>query len=146
VEISINFLAVILAALSTMVVDSVWYSSKVMGKTWTELTNAKQDANITTKQAFVMYGGTFVASLVTAYVLAYASFVSFQYFHASFVVETLRMGILLWLGFTAARIYTHDTFEGRRKKLTALIAAHELVIILVMALIIGFMGLPQPPR
>jgi len=41
----------------------------------------------------------------------------------------------------------HDTFENRRKKLTVLNAAHELVTFLVMALIIGLLApvVPQLP-
>jgi hypothetical protein len=45
----------------------------------------------------------------------------------------------VWLGFTAARLYVHDAFEGRRKKLTMLNAAHELVTIEVMAIVLGLL-------
>ena len=43
----------------------------------------------------------------------------------------------LWAGFTAARFITHDAFEGRPTSLTVLNIAHELVTVLIMALIIG---------
>jgi len=52
--------------------------------------------------------------------------------------DALTVSLWLWLGFTAARFYVHDTFEMRRKKLTLLNAAHELVTVLVMALILGW--------
>ena len=40
-------------------------------------------------------------------------------------------------GFTAARFITHDAFEGRPTSLTVLNIAHELVTLVVMAIIIG---------
>ena len=46
-------------------------------------------------------------------------------------------GVILWAGFMAARFITHDAFEGRPSSLTVLNIAHELVTIVIMALIIG---------
>jgi shikimate 5-dehydrogenase len=40
-------------------------------------------------------------------------------------------------GFIAARFITHDAFDRRPRGLTILNIAHELVTVLVMALIIG---------
>ena len=45
--------------------------------------------------------------------------------------------VILWAGFTAARFITHDAFEGRPSSLTVLNIAHELVTVLIMAIIIG---------
>jgi hypothetical protein len=88
--------------------------------------------------ALWIYGSVFVASLATAYVLAHVTFLANKFFNGdSFMSDALQTAFWLWLGFTAARLYVHDTFEMRRKKLTLLNAAHELVTVLVMALIIG---------
>ena len=88
-------------------------------------------------QAAWMYGSVFVASLVTAYILAHVTFLAHHFFGDSYMKDALSTAFWLWLGFTAARLYVHDTFEMRRKKLTLLNAAHELVTVLVMAVIIG---------
>ncbi len=139
-DVSVNYLAVLLAALSTMVVGSIWYAKGAFGTTWGKL--AKVDMSKPPKRgefAWLM-GSTFVASLVTAYVLAHVAFLSNQFFQNSFLQDSLATGFWLWLGFVATRIYVHDAFEGRRKKLTLLNASHELVTVLVMALIIGAMG------
>jgi hypothetical protein len=87
-----------------------------------------------------MYGSVFVASLITAYVLAHVTFLSNNFFHNSYLQDALTTAFWVWLGFTAVRLFTHDVFEGRRKKLTLLNSAHELVTFLVMGLIIGLMG------
>ena len=139
-DVSVNYLAVLLAALSTMVVGSIWYAQGVFGRTWGKL--AKVDMSKTPKSGELAWlmGSTFVASLVTAYVLAHVAFLTNQFFQNSFLQDTLSTAFWLWLGFVAMRIYVHDAFEGRRKKLTLLNASHELVTLLVMAVIIGAMG------
>lgn len=136
-DVIINYWAVLAAAAASMVVGAIWYSPGVFGKTWMRLAKVKPDSKISNMQTTIMYGGTFVASAVTAYVLAHVAFLSNQFFDNSFLQDTLSTAFWLWLGFTAARIFVHDTFEGRRKKLTLLTAGHELVTIMVMALIIG---------
>lgn len=50
---------------------------------------------------------------------------------------TIVTAVLLWAGFTAARFVTHDAFEGRPTGLTAMNIAHELVTVVVMAVLIG---------
>ena len=59
------------------------------------------------------------------------------HFLALIAVTILAAAVTLWAGFTAARFITHDAFEGRSTRLTTLNIAHELVTVVVMALIIG---------
>ena len=139
-SIEINYFAVFLAAVSSMVVGSIWYMPAVFGNAWMKLTGVKMNNKLPAKQMAIMYGLTFVASLLTADILAHVAFVDNQFFKHSFMQDTLTMALWLWAGFTAARFLVHDLFEGRRKKLTLLNSAHELVTVVVMALIIGAMG------
>lgn len=139
-DVSVNYLAVFLAALSTMVVGSIWYSRSVFGASWAKLAGVDMDRKPKTSEMVWLMGSTFVASLITAFVLAHVSFLSNNFFQNSFLQDTVTTAFWLWLGFTAARLYVHDAFESRRKKLTLMSAAHELVTVLVMAVIIGSMG------
>ena len=139
-NVDINGWAVLLAALSSMVVGSLWYMPATFGKAWQRYTGVdaeKMRRSQSSGQLVWMYGSVFLASLVTAYVLAHITFLANKFFGNSFMSDALQTAFWLWLGLTAARIYVHDTFEGRRKKLTLLNSAHELVTVLVMALIIG---------
>ena len=140
-SVDINYWAVLLAAVSSMIVGSLWYMPSGFGKAWMRMTGVKMDKmRGTTPGAMAwMYGSVFVASLVTAYILAHVTFLANKFFGDSFLQDALSTAVWLWLGFTAARLYVHDTFEGRRKKLTLLNAGHELVTVLMMALIIGLM-------
>ncbi len=142
VSIEVNVWGVLLAAISSMVVGSLWYMPGAFGKQWMKLTGVKMDemrgARQPGKMAW-MYGSVFVASLVMAYVLAAVSFLATRYTGDGYLQDALMLALWLWLGFTAGRLYVHDTFEMRRKKLTILNSAHELVTVLVMALIIGWL-------
>lgn len=137
-EVQVNYLAVVLAMLSSMVVGSIWYAQSVFGKNWAKL--AKVDMSKDRGSAIKPIAITAVVSLLTAYVLAHVAFLSNYYFQHSFLVDTLNTAVWLWLGFTAARFITHDAFEGRPTRLTVINIGHELVTFLLMGLIIGSMG------
>ncbi|HKR82117.1 MAG TPA: DUF1761 domain-containing protein [Candidatus Saccharimonadales bacterium] len=138
-NVEVNYWAVLLAALSSMVVGSVWYMPSMFGNAWMKMTGVKMGQKMSTGKTTWMFGSVFVASLVTAYILAHVTFLSNQFFSHSFLQDAMATAFWLWLGFTAARLYVHDTFEMRRKKLTLLNAAHELVTVEIMAVIIGLM-------
>lgn len=141
-EVSVNYLAVFLAAVSSMFVGALWYSPAGFFKQWQKLAGIKYDPMKASQGKMgLLYGSVFIASLVMAYVLAHVTFLSNHFFKHSFLQDALATAFWLWVGFTAARLYVHDAFEGRRKKLTLLNSLHELVTALVMALIIGVMGI-----
>jgi hypothetical protein len=140
-EAEINYLAVLLAGVSSMVVGSIWYAKGVFGNTWAKLAKVDMSKQVSSGEMAKLMGLTFLASLVTAYVLAHVSYLSNQFFRNDFLQDALTTGFWVWLGFTAMRFWTHDMFEGRRKKLTLLNAGNEFVTVMVMALVIGLIGL-----
>lgn len=139
-EVTVNYWAILLAGVSSMVVGSIWYAKGVFGNTWAKLAKVNMDKKVSGSQLAVLMGLTFVASLVTAYILAHVTYLSNNFFGNSFLQDALTTGFWLWLGFTAARILTHDLFEGRPTKLTMLTWGNELVTIMLMAVVIGWMG------
>lgn len=139
-DVQVNWLAIVLAAVSSMVVGSIWYMPSVFGKAWMKYTGIKMDRNPDTKKMISMYSMTFLASLLTAFILAHVTYLAHHFYNGTFLSDALTTGFWLWLGFTAARLLVHDIFEYRRKKLTLINAGHELVTIMVMALIIGLFG------
>ncbi|GHD43538.1 DUF1761 domain-containing protein [Mycetocola manganoxydans] len=131
----INYWAVLLATLSSMVVGSIWYTPKVFGNYWMKQANITPSGN--TKDAIRPILLTLIVSFITAWVLAGATYLSWDFYGGSFLLNALLTGVILWAGFTAARFITHDAFDGRPAGLTVLNVAHELVTIVIMALIIG---------
>jgi hypothetical protein len=137
-DVQVNALGVLLAAVSSMVVGSVWYARPVLGNTWMKLAKVKMDGD--KSKVAPMLALTFVLALLTAYILAHVSYLSNSFFHNSFLQDSMATAFWLWLGLTAARIFTHDLFEGRPSKLTLITVSHELVTLLIMGLVIGLVG------
>lgn len=136
-DVQVNLLAVLLAAVSSMVVGSIWYAKPVFGTLWQKL--VKLDDNDMKTGAPLALSGAFVLSLITAYILAHVTYLSNNFFKNSFLQDALTTAFWLWLGLTAARMAVHDLFEHRRKKLMLLNVSHELVTLVVMALVIGLL-------
>ena len=136
-EVAVSWWAVILATLSSMVVGAIWYAKPVFGTAWMKLIG-KREKDMDKSGMWPMLI-TLVVSFITAYVLAHVTFLAHQFFQNSFLQDAMSTAFWLWLGFVAARIITHDAFEGRPRRLTLMTVTHELVTLLVMALIIGTM-------
>ncbi len=134
----INIWAVLLATLSSMLVGALWYSRPVFGRRWMEL--ARVDESRIQSSAVGAYIVTIFASFLTAAVLAGSVAIAQEFYGGSFFLNSLITGLILWLGFTAARFLTHYAFERRPVALTAMNLGYELVTILVMAAIIGAFG------
>lgn len=138
-EVEVSWLGVILAMVSSMVVGSIWYAKPVFGTKWQKLvglTDKKMQSG-----AMQAIGVTVVVSFVTAFVLAHVTYLAYGFYDVSYMSAALSTAFWAWLGFTAARMITHDAFEQRNPKLTMMNIAHELVTLVVMALVLGIVGI-----
>ena len=138
-QVDVNYLAVFLAAASSMVVGSIWYAQSVFGATWAKLAKVNMNRDAGKYEMVKLLGTTFLISLVTAYVLAHVTFLSNHFFQNTFLQDALTTAFWMWLGFNAVRFWTHDMFEGRPGKLTLLTVSNEFVTLMVMALVIGLL-------
>jgi hypothetical protein len=132
---NINYLAVIAATLSTMIVGSIWYTPKVFGNYWMKASGVTPSGKASDAVGPIIV--TVIVSFITAWVLAGAVAISQHFYGGGFLVNALVTAVFLWAGFTAARFITHDAFDRRPRGLTVLNVLHELVTVLVMAVIIG---------
>lgn len=135
----INIWAVLLATASSMVVGAIWYSKRVFGTYWMKAVGHDEESIKQGSVAPLIV--TVIVSFITAAVLAGAAAIAQNFYGGNFLGNTLLTGVILWAGFTAARMVTHDAFDRRPAGLTVLNLAHELVTILLMALIIGLFGI-----
>jgi len=135
-NVEVNWLGVLLATASSMLVGSIWYAKGVFGREWMKL--VKLDEKKAKEGAMRSLTLAFAMSFLTAYVLAHVAYLSNTFFGNSFMQDAVSTAFWLWLGFAAARTVTHDAFEGRPMKLTVMNVAHELVTLLVMGVIIGW--------
>jgi hypothetical protein len=134
-DIPINYLAVLVAGISQMILGSLWYGP-LFGKKWSHLMGWSQSDMESMKNRGGMgklYFWQFVASLVTAYVLAH--FVS--YFDATDVSRALQLAFWSWLGFIATISLTSILWENKSKELYGINVAYHLIGLCIMSVILA---------
>ena len=135
----INIWAVLLATVSSIVVGAVWYSRRAFGTYWMKAVGCDEESMRTGSAPPLILTG--IISFITAWVLAGAVAIAQNFYGGSFLANSLLTSVILWAGFTAARMAIHDVFDRRPWGLTVLNIVHELVFLLLMALIIGLVGI-----
>lgn len=138
--IEINYLAVLVAALSSLVIGGLWYGP-VFGKKWMALAGISPEGMASMKLTPIqaMIGG-FVVGLFTAYVLAHAIalFLSvFPMMGSDVWMTGVLFGFFAWLGFAVPMTAGAFLWEGKSWKLWGLNAAYYLVSYSVMGVILA---------
>jgi len=133
---SLNWLAILVAGISTMVVGFLWYSPLLFAKAWMREMgydpNDKARMEEMKKSAGPAYGGSFLASLLSAFTLA----LILHGLRAEDLHTGLMLGFHVWLGFVATVQFTGALFAKQSMKLFAINAGYQLVCYLVMAVIL----------
>src|SRR4030095_15381234 len=127
----INFLAVLLAALSTFLLGGLWYSPILFGKAWMRENHfTEQDAGRFSKER--MFGGFFVLSLVMAGNLA-----AFLADAKTDVVWGMTAGALAGAGWGAASIAIIGLFENKSWKYILINGCYQIAAFSIMGAILG---------
>lgn len=131
----LDIVAVAVATVAGMAVGAAWFSKRLGGKPWAraagvELGSAPASA----------YLYAFVATAITATVLKVAVDIAAEAVAGPYLVTAILVGVLAWLGFTAARCAVEYLFEQRPLRLFVIDMGHQLAVVLVMSVIIGLFG------
>lgn len=131
----INVLAVIVAAIVSMVIGSIWYSPLLFGNIWMKLSDIKFSKDKKEQQAMMLrsYGLGVVSSLVLAYVLA--RFI--QLFEADTAAAGAEIAFWAWLGFIVTTQFGAVLWEGRSYKVFLIGAGNMLVTLVSMGVILA---------
>jgi len=133
---SLNWLAILVAGISTMVVGFLWYSPLLFAKAWMREMgydpNDKARMEEMKKSAGPAYGGSFLASLLSAFTLA----LILHGLRAEDLHTGLMLGFHVWLGFVATVQFTGALFAKQSMKLFAINTGYQLACYLVMAVIL----------
>ena len=124
---SLNWLAILVAAIACMILGFVWYSPLLFAKPWTREMgyglNNKAEMDEMRKHAGPAYAGSFVAALIAAFTLALI-------LHGM-SAESLDFGLMasfhIWLGFVATVQFTGALFAKQSMKLFAINTGYQLV-------------------
>jgi hypothetical protein len=128
---SINYLAVLAAAVSTFVLGGLWYSPLLFGKAWMRA-NSFTDADLQTFSKARMFGWSFFFALVMALNLA-----MFLAGPTTNVTWGLAAGGLAGFGWVAMAIAIIGVFENRSWTYILINGGYMTVAFVIMGAIIG---------
>ncbi len=127
-DISVNYWAVLVAALATMVLGYLWYSKPVFGGLWMKLGGMK-DMGYKGNMG-MMYLWMYIAAVVVAYVLAH-------FLNGATTIGAAWTPVFwIWLGFFVAGGAHNYMFPAKSFSLFALDMVYQLISLLLMAWIL----------
>lgn len=140
-EVPVNYLAVLLAAVASMGVGFLWYSPVLFAKQWMKESGlTAKDIEAGKDKAKKMYMMSAVGALVMAYVLHHVMVFAMKYMGTAPLMTGLTTAFWMWLGFIAPVQMTEVLFGGKSAKLYAINTGYQLASILVMGLVLGVMN------
>ena len=117
----LNVLAIAVATVAGMLVRWAWFSAALFGKPWA----ARARIDLSAKTPGWSYLMALVATAITANVLAAGAVLVHDVLGGSFVVVTLAVASIGWLGFTASRNAVEYLFENKSPTLYAIDMGHR---------------------
>ncbi len=134
---NVNLLSVLVAALAAMALGFLWYSPALFAKPWMREMgydpNDKAKIQEMQKSAGPAYAGSFLASLVSAFMLAKLLSV----IPIDTALYGMKLGLGVWLGFVATVQLTAALFMKNSMKLFAINTGYQLVCYLLLGAILA---------
>jgi hypothetical protein len=135
---AINWGAVLVSAIASMVLGFLWYSPILFAKPWMKLMGVKCDTPeekaAMQKEAGPMYGQAFLMSLISAIFLAIV--ITRMFVPSEDLLRGLKIAFGVWFGFVMTVQYTGALFTKKSKQLFLIDTGYQLVCYLVMGAII----------
>lgn len=133
---SVNFLAVLVAALIPMVIGSIWYGP-LFGKKWMNLEGKTEEDLRASFNPMKSYGVTFVFAIVMAFVLTHVLNAWQDAYTVSGVMAGIQGGFWMWLGFVVTIGWQQVAFSGQNLTLWVLNTLYNLVTLMAMGALLG---------
>jgi len=129
----INYIAVLLCGIVAMGIGALWYSPMLFGKIWVASIDKTEEELEKDFQPLKAYSVSFLAQLVMAFVLA----LLLRYVNAATPEEGIRLGFMVWIGFTATTMTVNFLFEGKTFKHFLVDSSYHFIVLMLSGLILG---------
>jgi hypothetical protein len=106
-EVQINYLAVPVAALSTLVIGALWYSPLLFGNLWLKA------HGFSAEKMREKAGRSYLVSLLCYLVMAFVLAMLVSWTGVSTIVQGVALAALAWLGFLVTLGLTGQMFSDR---------------------------------
>src|SRR3989344_4363837 len=137
-DITVNYVALLAAGVISMGVGFLWYSPVLFAKPWMKLMGyTAESLQQKQKEMAKMYMLSFIATLVTAYMLSHVMTLSINTFGFNSVMTGFTTAFSIWLGFVAPVQLTDVLFGSKKWSLFAINTGYQLVSLLAMGVVIG---------
>ncbi|MEK7201885.1 MAG: DUF1761 domain-containing protein [Patescibacteria group bacterium] len=134
-DITINYLAVVVSAIAAMVVGYLWYGP-LFGRQWRHLMGVTKES-MSQKFMTQTYTIMFISVLVMAGVLAHNLVFGSAFLNLSGVTAGIQVGFWNWLGFVVPVSLGTVLWERKPWKLWFINAGYYLVVMVKMGIILA---------
>jgi hypothetical protein len=131
----VNYLAVLLCAVSNMIVGYLWYGP-LFGKEWEKLVGLTAEKKAKAKKSMAQtYSIMFITALIMAYVLFHFIWYAAPGSYTLFIA--VKTAVWAWLGFVATVSLTKYLFTPDKKPINLLFieTGYQLVALILMGTI-----------
>ncbi|MBS3102107.1 DUF1761 domain-containing protein [Candidatus Woesearchaeota archaeon] len=133
----VNYMAVLVASVASMIVGFIWYSKRVFGGKW--MKNVGLDKKKMEGQKKKGMAGTMIAAFATTLIMAVVLANIIKFMGVSDVAGGLYAGFLVWLGFLATTDLGIVLWESKPASLYCIKTGHNLASLLVMGAVLAAM-------
>lgn len=126
----INYLAVVVAALSSFVIGGIWYSPILFAKSWM-VENGFTEESLKGANQGMIFGGSFILALIMAFNLA--AFLQ----GPPDLAWGVTAGALAGIGWVACSLGVTYLFERKSMKLFLINAGYHAITFMIMGGILG---------
>ena len=129
-NIDVNYLAVLISAVISMIIGSLWYSPLLFGNAWVKAGRISKKAieKAKARRMGKYYIIAFIGSLLMAFILAH--FV--QYVAANNFTEGMQTGFWLWSGFIVPVLLGSVLWENKHVKYYLINVTYWIVNLVIM--------------
>lgn len=129
---TMNYWAVLVAAVAYFVLGALWYSAPLFGRTWLNGVG-KTEAQVKADFSPMNLVWTFIMNWLAAYGVARI----FVWMRGEDVVDGIKIGLLTGVCFALATVMMHDVMEKRRCSLTIINGLYSVVGLIFVGIVIG---------
>ena len=141
-NVEVNYLAVLIAAVVTVPLGFLWYSPYVLGKQWMrERGMTAESMKKSQSEMGKWYAVSLVVALITAYFLSHVMVLSENFFGYPMLKVGLTTAFWMWLGFVMPVQLTATIFSDKRNwTLFGIDTGYQLVSLFAMGVVIGLLS------
>ena len=127
---TVNYLAIVAAALSSFVVGGLWYSPLLFARPWLDVAGLRPN-DLARQNKAIVFGGAFLLALLAAFVFA-----MFLGPHPAFGFAT-GAGFAAGFAWVAGSFGINYLFEGKSLKLFAINGGYHTLEFTLIGLVLG---------